>query len=347
MGKRKRNDPDNDGQPLKTAKADKVEDPELHSSSGFTPNSSSTDGPLTVQIVAGSYERILHGFTATLNLSLEADQEKTLAVDFADTFLFTAHSSSIRCLAHSPLPTKGEADRNQKVILASGSTDERIHLYHLSASPPSAQKGGATMPALGDKAVMENPRNRELGVLLHHASAITGLHFPTRGKLLSAAEDNTIAITRTRDWTMLSTIKAPFPRAQGRPSGDTAPSGGIPSGINEFAAHPSMKLMLSVSKGERCMRLWNLVTGKKAGVLNFGKEILQAVGESKRSSGEGRKVDWSPSGEEFVIGFERGAVVYALVCLIILPRLRSLSNGLRTVSQNVESCLLLPQRSTK
>ena len=34
------------------------------------------------------------------------------------------------------------------------------------------------------------------------------------------------------------------------------------------------------------MRLWNLVTGKKAGVLNFGREELMSVKESKYSSGE-------------------------------------------------------------
>ena len=35
--------------------------------------------------------------------------------------------------------------------------------------------------------------------------------------------------------------------------------------------------MVTVSKGERCMRLWNLVTGKKAGVLNFSRDVLHSV----------------------------------------------------------------------
>src|SRR5699024_1925504 len=111
------------------------------------------------------------------------------------------------------------------------------------------------------------------------------LHFPTRSKLLSASEDSTIAVTRTRDWSVLSNIKVPKAKAHGRPSGDTAAFGSTPAGVNEFAIHPSMKVMISVSKGERCIRLWNLVTGKKAGVLGFSREMLQEAGEGKHSSG--------------------------------------------------------------
>lgn len=71
--------------------------------------------------------------------------------------------------------------------------------------------------------------------------------------------------------------------------------------------------MVSVGKGERCMRLWNLVTGKKAGVLNFNKDMLQQVGEGKWGTVEGRKVEWDIEGEEFVVGFEKGAVIFGMV----------------------------------
>jgi len=36
---------------------------------------------------------------------------------------------------------------------------------------------------------------------------------------------------------------------------------------------------------------------QKAGVLNFNREILQSVREGKYSSGEGRRIRWSPDGE--------------------------------------------------
>ena len=61
------------------------------------------------------------------------------------------------------------------------------------------------------------------------------------------------------------------------------------------------------------MRLWNLVTGKKAGVLSFERSMLQAVGEGRWTSGEGRRVAWNSLGEEFVVAFEKGCVVFGMV----------------------------------
>lgn len=262
----------------------------------------------------GSYERILHGVTATLPSPRSNSNEGKPGCLFADTFLFNAHSSAIRCLAVSPVSRAEGAKPGSKVILASGGTDERINLYQLSTGPPADDASWPSLPTLTETPAVENPKNRELGSLLHHSAAVTALEFPTRSKLLSSAEDNTVAITRTRDWTALSTIKAPLPRTQGRPSGDTAPPGAVPSGINAFAVHPSRKVMLSVSKGERCMRLWNLVTGRKAGVLRFDKTILQAVGGSKWSTGEARKMAWNSTGDQFVVCHDRGAVVYQSNC---------------------------------
>lgn len=310
MVKRKRND---------TSKEDLTESPSKAAKP--TPTASEAQAAaLTVQIVTGSYERVLHGFTATIPAtSLKSDKDdesKTSPVQCADTFMFEAHGSAIRCLALSPLPKASDSAEAHKVILASGSTDERINLYTLSAAPPAVNENYPSVPTLAGNKILENPKNRELGSLLHHSASITALSFPSRSKLLAAAEDNTISVTKTRDWTVVSTIKAPRPKVQGRPSGDTAPPGAAPSGINQFAVHPSMKLMLSVGRGEKCMRLWNLVTGKKAGVLNFGKEVLQSVKEGKWSTGEGRQIAWNPEGEEFAVAFEWGAVVFGIVsCL--------------------------------
>lgn len=99
--------------------------------------------------------------------------------------------------------------------------------------------------------------------------------------------------------------------------------------MNDFAVHPSLKLMLSVGKGEKCMRLWNLVTGKKAGVLTFQRSLLQDVLEGRHSSGEGRKVVWgnTDDGEEFAVAFEWGVAVFGMDCK---PR-----------------CKVLPDRRTK
>lgn len=261
---------------------------------------------LVIQIVTGSYERVLHGMTASIS---DLSSKSPLSVAFADTFLFNAHSSAIRCLAISPLPEADSAD-TQGVFLASGGSDERINVYSLAASPTVEIDKMPSMPSFGKNNISENPRNRELGAIMQHYASITALHFPTRSKLLSASEDNTIAITRTKDLTVVSTVKAPHPKVQGQPSGDTAPPGATPAGVNDFSVHPSMKLMISVGKGEKCMRLWNLVTGKKAGILNFGRDVLQGIKESKYSSGEGRRIRWNLAGSEFAVAFERGAVVF-------------------------------------
>jgi protein MAK11 len=297
---------------------------------------------ITFQVVTGSYERVLHGFVATIPRSLVTRHEDVAegsTVTFSDTFLFNAHTSAIRCLALSP-----PSDESSKVLLATGSTDERINLYSLSTAPPIPSKTKPQLPSLHGTSITENSKNKELGSLLHHSSSVTALYFPTRSKLLSSAEDSTITITRTRDWTPLSTIKAPIPKPQGRPSGDTAAPGEVPAGVNDFAVHPSMKLMVSVGKGEKCMRLWNLVTGKKAGVLNFGREILSSVGEGRFGSGEGRAVVWDQEGEEFAVAFERGVVIFGIDCkpkAKILPTPRTKVHQMRYLPSSSRAGTLL------
>ncbi|KAF4766566.1 hypothetical protein HAV15_010695 [Penicillium sp. str.  len=296
-----------------------------------------SDAAFTVQVVTGSYERVLHGFTvgvpaSSLKAKAEADSPD---IQCMDTFLFEAHGSAIRCLALSPLPKPTDPVDAQKVMLASGSTDERINLYSISAAPPAVNEDYPSVPTFAGNKILENPRNRELGSLLHHTASITSLSFPSRTKLLAAGEDNTISVSKTRDWTVVSTIKAPNPKIQGRPSGDTAPPGAAPSGVNHFAVHPSMKLMLSVGRGEKCMRLWNLVTGRKAGVLNFTREVLQGVKESRWSTGEGRRIAWDSEGEEFAVAFEWGAVVFGIDSIPrcrVLPSPRSKLHQMKYVS---------------
>lgn len=335
MAKRKREETAKDVQ--SADKSSKAPKPATNQESSFDP-------VINVQIVTGSYERVLHGFTAGVSataLTLKDTKESAPGpsqVQFADTFLFEAHSSAIRCLALSPAP-KPDSTEPPRVILASGSTDERINLYSVSAAPPAVNDQYPSVPTLAGSKVLENPKNRELGSLLHHSASISGLSFPSRSKLLTCADDNTIAVSKTRDWTVVSTIKAPRPKVQGRPSGDTAPEGGSPSGVNDFAVHPSMKLMLSVGKGEKCMRLWNLVTGRKAGVLNFTRDMLQSVKEGKWSSGEGRKIEWNSKGEGFAVAFEWGAVVFGIVsCPWHTIKWETKLTGDRTLLRHAELC---------
>lgn len=322
-GKRKRVEVTSQQKPVKKAALSQPKnssattkfDPQKSSSSkkasSAATNTTTSDGaatsqhPVYIQIVTGSYERVLHGFQARIPQSALKSASQDEKVSISDTFLFAAHASAIRCLAISP---SEDADKR---LLATGSSDERINVYTLSTAPPPP---GArpNLPSLSGVAAAENPRNKSLGSLVHHDRAITKLQFPIKSKLFSSAEDSTIAISRTRDWTMLGSMKAPVPKPQGRPSGDTAAPGEIPAGVNDFAIHPSQKLMLSVGRGEKSLRLWNLTTGKKAGVLNFEVDLLKQVGESKFSSGEGRRVIWDAAGENYVVGFERGAALFGI-----------------------------------
>ncbi|KAK4200565.1 WD40-repeat-containing domain protein [Triangularia verruculosa] len=307
------------------------------------------DAPVSIQLIAGSYDRVLHGITVTIKTTevtseppAEAettDKKKkskkskttttttptttiTQSASFADTFLFNAHNSAIRCLAISP-PSAPAPKQTQKVLLATGSTDERINIYNLSAHPPSSRSASdpdaQLLSTLAPRPILENAKNRELGTLLHHTGNITRLCFPNRSKLLSSAEDSTIGVTRTRDWALLHNFKCPIPKVSGRPSGDTAGVGGTPQGVNDFAVHPSNKIMISVSKGERCMRLWNLETGKKSRVLNFERPMLNEAGEGKHSTGEARRIVWGTSStkggeDEFALAFDRDVVVFGMDC---------------------------------
>ncbi|MCJ1306368.1 hypothetical protein MMC25_000010 [Agyrium rufum] len=329
MSKRKRDDASVHNRPQEVL-PEKVQKTQTSAAPG------ETSPPITIQIITGAYEKTLHGFTAVIlrekldqkDAAATSQDDETTTVKFADTFLFDAHTSAIRCLALSP-PSRPSTTNPARVILATGGSDERINLYQISATPlPSPAE--LTANKVLAKAISKVPRNQEVGSLLHHSSGITALHFPNRSKLLSAADDNTIAVSRTRDWTVLSSIKAPAPIAYGRPSGDTLPLGGAPYGVTDFAIHPSSKLMISVGKGERCMRLWNLITGKKAGVLNFETDLLRSVGEGKRSRGEGRKVLWNPAGDEFAVVFERGIAVFGMDSI---PRCRILPSPRTKIHQ--------------
>ncbi|KAK4176216.1 WD40-repeat-containing domain protein [Triangularia setosa] len=308
-----------------------------------------SDAPVSIQIIAGSYDRVLHGIAVTIKTTevtseplaevestdktdkKKSKKSKTAAAapatttsqtaSFADTFLFNAHNSAIRCLAISP-PSAPAPKQTQKVLLATGSTDERINIYNLSAHPPSTRSASdpdaQLLSSLAPRPILENTKNRELGTLLHHTGNITRLCFPNRSKLLSSAEDSTIGVTRTRDWALLHNFKCPIPKVYGRPSGDTAGVGGTPQGVNDFAVHPSNKIMISVSKGERCMRLWNLETGKKSRVLNFERAMLNEAGEGKHSTGEARRIVWGSSSkggeDEFALTFDRDVVVFGMDC---------------------------------
>ncbi|KAF8252554.1 WD40 repeat-like protein [Wilcoxina mikolae CBS 423.85] len=273
---------------------------------------SPSDNPTVhLQIITGTYEKTLHGFIASIPPHSSAPTPSdliTLQTTFTDTFLFSAHTSPLRTLTISP-----SAPNTKKRILATSSADERINLYTLSTLlPPTSTSSLAPLSG----------RNRHLGTLHNHLNTPTSLLFtPNRSKLLSAAADGQIQILRTRDWGILSTLKAPKPKAKpvnyAKDYGDgygpriatfgSEGYGGGSGGINDIALHPSQKILLSVGAGERAVRMWNLMTARKAGVLVFDRESVPL-----RFGAEGNRVEWASGGEEYAVAFERGVVVFGM-----------------------------------
>ncbi len=88
MGKRKRNALPGDAElPLPAGEAKKLK--VIHQERAT---------PVTIQIIIGTYEKVLHGITASIKSQAKGNPEEH-SVEFADTFLLNAHTSAIRCLA--------------------------------------------------------------------------------------------------------------------------------------------------------------------------------------------------------------------------------------------------------
>ncbi|EDO15824.1 hypothetical protein Kpol_1057p12 [Vanderwaltozyma polyspora DSM 70294] len=187
---------------------------------------------------------------------------------FTPIFHFQAHSLSVKCLDIS------------KRYLVSGSNDEHIRIYDLQ-------------------------KRKELGTLMAHQGSITDLKFSTSrevteggngdGKtdavvegsgsgskwLLSAGDDNKIIIWRVKDWENFGALK-----------GHTAR-------INSIDIHPSNKVAVSVGE-DHTIRLWNLMTVKKAAILKL-----------KKYSQNGQFVRWAgENGEFFVVALLNKILVY-------------------------------------
>lgn len=84
------------------------------------------------------------------------------------------------------------------------------------------------------------------------AGSITYLLFPSKSHLLSASEDGTLCLFRSRDWAVLRALK-----------GHKGP-------VNCVAVHPSGKVALSVGK-DRTLRMWDLMRGCGSASTKLGK----------------------------------------------------------------------------
>ncbi|KAF7726718.1 hypothetical protein EC973_008492 [Apophysomyces ossiformis] len=192
------------------------------------------------RIIIGSYERVLYGINANW-IASEEGKQKTYKLNLEPIFIVPAHTGCIRTVA---------IGRN---FLASGSTDEIIRLYDVKKRKEYGSLGG------------------------HHQGDVTDIQF--HGKyMLSASDDHTICLWRTKDWEYLKTLKG----HKGR--------------INSLAIHPTGKIALSVSS-DKTVIVWNLMTARKASVNKLGKD-------------EGLVVHWNKDGSKYAIMFDRKVNIY-------------------------------------
>ncbi|ANB14884.1 Mak11p [Sugiyamaella lignohabitans] len=120
-------------------------------------------------------------------------------------------------------------------------------------------------------------KRKELGTLLHHSGSVTVLEFFESKWLFSAAGDGNICIWRCKDWEVLGELK------------------GHKGAVNDISIHPSGKIGLSVGE-DKTLRLWNLMTARKASIVKLG--------------GVGLKVRWTSEGDQYIIGYDRKIEIY-------------------------------------
>ncbi|GAV53516.1 hypothetical protein ZYGR_0AK00180 [Zygosaccharomyces rouxii] len=184
---------------------------------------------------------------------------------FTPIFHFQAHTLSVKCM-----------DISNRYLI-SGSHDEHIRIYDLQ-------------------------KRKELGTLLSHQGSITSLKFSRKvinsnnddetqlarpgaeGKskwLFSTSDDHKILIWRVKDWEDIGVLR-----------GHTAR-------VNDLDIHPSNRIAVSVSD-DHTVRLWNLMTIKKAAVLKL-----------KGYSQNGQFVRWIGSeGEYFAVALVNKVLLY-------------------------------------
>ncbi|XP_052013397.1 p21-activated protein kinase-interacting protein 1 isoform X2 [Apodemus sylvaticus] len=127
--------------------------------------------------------------------------------------------------------------------------------------------------------IYDMKRKVEHGALLHHTGTVTCLKFYGSRHLISGAEDGLMCVWDAKTWECLKIFKA----HRGH--------------VTYLCIHPSGKLAMSVGT-DKTLRTWNLVEGRSA----FIKNIKQNA----------HIVEWSPSGEKYIVVVQNKVDVYRL-----------------------------------
>ncbi|XP_071807551.1 p21-activated protein kinase-interacting protein 1-like [Asterias amurensis] len=118
--------------------------------------------PTCLEIFVGCYERTTLGYEV-----IENEDSFEIKAKFTDN----SHIGYVKTIAAN------------RTFLATGSTDETIHLYNVKT-------------------------NRELGALLQHSGSITSLCFHGDNHMLSSSTDGTLCIWNTESWELMKSLRA-------------------------------------------------------------------------------------------------------------------------------------------
>jgi protein MAK11 len=192
-------------------------------------------GSSSFKVIAGSYERLLYGLQGTVSVS-SSEGPSELEWTLKPIFIFPAHVSYIKTVAASPQGGKW---------LATGGQDEIIKVWDLRRR----KEIGGLMQHEGF--ISQSQLRANETTFFFFPGSITHLTFPSRSHLISASEDGTLCVFRSRDWAVLRSLKG----HKGR--------------VNSMSVHPSGKIALSVGK-DRTLYMWDLMRGKRAASMKLG-----------------------------------------------------------------------------
>lgn len=264
-----------------------------------------SDQKPTFRIITGSYSHNLLCLSLTLYPASVDSKVETVA----DTKVETAESKS------SPNgDLKEKKDDIESKTLSEKDEQSKYNavftpIFHFTPHTQSirclAQSKRYLVSGSNDEhiRIYDLQKRKELGTLLHHDGDVNCLGFSPDGKwLLSGASDGKICIWRTKDWEVLGEIKGP--------------------GVQDLDVHPTGRIAISVGN-DNSLRLWNLMTAKKASALKL----------NKREHGELFKCAWAgENGKYFILGFDRKIVIYSIETSRPIGRVLKLNSGLQNLA---------------
>jgi len=197
------------------------------------------------EILVGTYEEFVLGYKVVpalkdeVKVDLAEDEEK---LELVQSFTVKAHCGPVRSI------TAGGK------YVVSGGSDEMCKIFDMS-------------------------KRSEHGVLMHHEGTVSSMCTHPPSHLLTASDDNSVAVLRMGSWQVEKTLYKHS------------------AGITALAMHPTGKLAFSAGKDKKLIT-WNLVKARPAFISNI-KGIAEFLVVS-------------PDGLRYAVGLHRKVDIYSI-----------------------------------